>query len=181
MVDGQPLDRFGRREFRNNIAAVFADDGLFSGTVADNLNLFDPAVSVETMVHALEVVGLAEEIARLPQRLATLISEESTLLSTGQRQRLLAARAICRGPRLYLFDEITANLDSATEKALVAGLLSVPGAKLFVTHSEALLGHVDRVYRVADGRVCPSWLTSRPRPARSSPQPNDERRFPRAR
>lgn len=153
VIDGQPLDRFGIREFRGNIGAVFADDGLFSGTVAENLSLFDPEISTETMERALEKVGLLEDIMRLPQRLATPVSEESTLLSTGMRRRLLAARAICRAPKLFLFDEVTANLDPVSEEALVKGILSVPGAKVFVTHSGALLGHVDKVYRVKGGEL----------------------------
>ncbi len=102
---------------------------------------------------ALEAVGLAEEIARLPQGLATIISEETTILSTGQRRRLLAARAICQEPRLFLLDEVTANLDPGSEAALVRGLLAQPGGKIFVTHSEPVLALVDKVYRVENGAL----------------------------
>jgi ATP-binding cassette subfamily B protein RaxB len=105
------------------------------------------------MERALEAVGLLDEVERLPQGFATLLSAEATILSTGQRRRLLAARAICRSPRLYLLDEVTANLDPVSERALVDGLVRQPGAKVFVTHSPALLTRVDTVYAVEDGRL----------------------------
>ncbi|KQT59921.1 ABC transporter [Methylobacterium sp. Leaf456] len=153
VVDGLPLDQFGRRAFRDNLGVVFADDGLFSGTVADNLSLFDPSVSRAEMEAALVRVGLADEIERLPQGFATQISEENGLLSTGQRRRLVLARALCRRPRLLLLDEVTANLDPTTEAALVESLRSVRAAKVFVTHSERLLDQVDRVLRIEDRRL----------------------------
>ncbi|WP_289052655.1 ATP-binding cassette domain-containing protein, partial [uncultured Methylobacterium sp.] len=86
-------------------------------------------------------------------------SEEGSVLSTGQRRRLLLARALCRRPRLLLLDEVTANLDPATETALVESLKGVKAAKVFITHSERLLDQVDRVFRIENGR-----LTEDPRP-----------------
>ncbi|MET7243677.1 peptidase domain-containing ABC transporter [Methylobacterium sp. EM32] len=158
-VDGAPLSQFGKREYRANLGVVFADDGLFAGTVADNLSLFDPAVSHAEMEAALVRVSLREEIERLPQGYATHVSEEGSVLSTGQRRRLLLARAICRRPRLMLLDEVTANLDPATEVALVESLKGVKAAKVFITHSERLLDQVNRVFRIENGR-----LTEDPRP-----------------
>ncbi|MCJ2097985.1 peptidase domain-containing ABC transporter [Methylobacterium sp. E-046] len=152
-VDGTTLDQFGRREFRANLGVVFADDGLFAGTVADNLALFDPSVTRTQMEDALDQVGLGAAVDALPQGFATLVSEESGLLSTGQRRRLLVARALCRRPRLLLLDEVTANLDPETERALVEGLRHVAAAKVYVTHSPHVLACVDRVVRVANGRL----------------------------
>ncbi len=89
------------------------------------------------MEAALTRVSLREEIERLPQGYATHVSEEGSVLSTGQRRRLLLARAICRRPRLMLLDEVTANLDPATETALVESLKGVKAAKVFITHPSA--------------------------------------------
>lgn len=158
-VDGVALGQFGKREYRANLGVVFADDGLFAGTVADNLSLFDPAVSHAEMEAALVRVSLRDEVERLPQGYATHVSEEGSVLSTGQRRRLLLARALCRRPRLLLLDEVTANLDPATETALVESLKGVKAAKVFITHSERLLDQVDRVFRIENGR-----LTEDPRP-----------------
>lgn len=155
LVDGQPLSRFGVIEYRNNIGAVFAEDGLFQATIVENVSMFDPDISIGRVQEALELVGLTPEIEALPQGLATIVANNNTLLSTGQRRRLLAARVICRKPRLMLFDEITANLDARTEHALLEALCPLPGAKIFVTHSERLLDYVDRAYRLKDGKLEP--------------------------
>ncbi len=153
MVDGQPLDRFGLHEFRANLGVAFADDGLFAGTVAENLSMFSPDVSLDQMHDALEFVGLLGSVYALPQKMATLISDEAAILSTGQRKRLVLARALCRNPRLLLLDEVIANLDRESEAALVDALLDLPIAKIFVTHSPNLLARVDRVYSIRDGRL----------------------------
>lgn len=155
LVDGQPLSRFGLIEYRNNIGAVFAEDGLFQATIVENVSMFDPEISLERVQEALELVGLTPEIESLPAGLATIVANNNTLLSTGQRRRLLAARVICRRPRLMLFDEITANLDSRTEQALLEAICPLPGAKIFVTHSDRLLAYVDRAYRLKDGKLEP--------------------------
>lgn len=165
LVDGQPLDHFGLHEYRANIGAVFAEDTPFSGTVSENLSMFDPDIGRSRMEQALETVGLLDDVLRLPQGFATLLSGESAILSTGQRRRLMLARAICRQPRLMLLDEVTANLDPASEDAIVRALMGVPAAKVFVTHSERLLDRVDRVLRVRDGRLVEARLTAPKRSA----------------
>jgi ATP-binding cassette subfamily B protein RaxB len=151
LIDGQATEVFGLKEYRSNIGAVFADDVLFSGTIAENLALFDPDISMRRIEEALDTVGLLDDVYRLPQGMATLVSQEGALLSTGQRRRLLLARALCRRPRLLLLDEVTANLDMPMEDRMMRSLRALPGAKIFATHSERVLTHMDRVFEIRDG------------------------------
>ncbi|ACA18135.1 ABC transporter related [Methylobacterium sp. 4-46] len=153
LVDGRPLAQFGLHEYRANIGCVFADDRLFAGTVAENLAMYSPDITRLQMEAALSVVGLRDEVEALPQGYATFVSDESNLLSTGQRRRLILARALCRRPRLLLLDEVTANLDPVSEAKLVQALVRVPAAKVFVTHSPHLLPFVGRVLKVEGGRL----------------------------
>ncbi|GJE19358.1 peptidase domain-containing ABC transporter [Methylobacterium marchantiae] len=162
LVDGQSLGRFGVMEYRSNLGVVFAEDGLFTATIVENVSLFDPDMPIERIRHALSTVGLDAEMDALPQGIATIVANNNSLLSTGQRRRVLAARAICRQPRLMLFDEITANLDAATEKDLLESLCRLPGAKIFVTHSDRVLAYVDRAYRLEDGVLKPMDLSTGP-------------------
>jgi ATP-binding cassette subfamily B protein RaxB len=159
LVDDRPLEEFGLYPYRMNVGAVFADDGVIAGSVLDNLSMFSPSIAMSTIEEALETVGLLDDVLRLPQGLATRVTNESAILSTGQRRRLLLARALCRRPRLLLLDEVTANLDAASEERLVKSLMAFPAAKLFVTHSEKLLPMVDRVYRIENGGL--SALTAK--------------------
>ncbi|MCL2713033.1 MAG: peptidase domain-containing ABC transporter [Alphaproteobacteria bacterium] len=155
LVDELPLSAFGLHEYRANLGVVFPEDNLFSGTVVDNLTIFSQEVDGKRVEEALAMVDLLEEVHRLPQGLATLLSNESPILSTGQRRRLLLARAIVRQPRLLLLDEITANLDPQTEEKIVSALSRVPAAKVFVTHSERLLRYVNQIYHITEGRMVP--------------------------
>lgn len=171
LVDGQSLARFGVMEYRSNLGSVFAEDGLFTATIAENVSLFDPDMPMERIRQALSMVGLDEEIEALPQGMATIVANNNSLLSTGQRRRVLAARAICRQPRLMLFDEITANLDPATEQELLESICGLPGGKIFVTHSERLLQFVDTAYRLENGVLSPIALPQKTKivPARALP------------
>jgi ATP-binding cassette subfamily B protein RaxB len=153
LIDGQSLEAFGLQEYRANIGAVFAEDSLFAGTVFDNITMYSPDISRAHVEDALRTVDLLDEIYQLPQSLATMVASESPILSTGQKRRLLLARAICRRPSILLLDEVTANLDPATEDRIVRALLNVPAAKVFVTHSDRLLTRVDKAYRVVDGQL----------------------------
>lgn len=153
LVDGRALDAFGVHEYRANIGCVFADDQLFAGTVAENVALYSPDVTQAQIGEALSEVGLLDAVHGLPQGFATMLSDESPLLSTGQRRRLILARALCRRPRLLLLDEVTANLDPASEAELVRALLRFPAAKVFVTHSRHVLPYADRVLTVRGGRL----------------------------
>jgi ATP-binding cassette subfamily B protein RaxB len=153
LVDGRALDAFGVHEYRANIGCVFADDSLFAGTVAENVALHAPDVGQARIEEALGLVGLLDAIQGLPQGYATMLSNESPLLSTGQRRRLILARALCRRPRLLLLDEVTANLDPASEADLVQTLIRYPTAKVFVTHSGHVLPFADRVLKVSGGRL----------------------------
>ena len=161
LVDDLPLQDFGLNEYRANLGVVLAEDGLFSGTVLENLTMFSPDIDSGQIEDALLAVDLLDEIYRLPQGFATRLSNESPILSTGQRRRLLLARAIVRRPRLLLLDEITANLDPDTEEKIARALSTVPAAKIFVTHSERLLRHVDQIYRAVDGRLTAVTLLRR--------------------
>lgn len=153
VIDGRTLDEFGRREFRSNIGCVFAEDSLFAGTVAENIAMFAQDVSRARMEAALRQADLLQEVQDLPQGFATMVSNENAILSTGQRRRLILARALCRRPKLLLLDEVTANLDAASERRLIDTLFEIPAAKIFVTHSPEVTRRVDRVYEVQDGRL----------------------------
>jgi ATP-binding cassette subfamily B protein RaxB len=149
-----------------NQIRLWQEIGLFAGTVAENLAMFVPDITRATMETTLRAVGLLDEIYALPQGLATPLSNESAVLSTGQRRRLIVARALCRNPRLLLLDEVTANLDPQSEMELVRSLMQIPTAKIFVTHSANLLSSVDRILRVGDAEV-----REVPRKSRSAKSP----------
>ena len=91
-----------------------------SGTVAEQISLFDTSIRQEQIEDAAKLVGLHETILELEQGYSTRI--EKTAFSQGQFQLLSIARAIVAQPKILLLDEITANLDSTTEQLVLRAL-----------------------------------------------------------
>ena len=91
------------------------------GTIAQQISLFDPSISDEQIIEAAKLVGMHEHILALEKGYETMAN--MNLFSQGQFQLLSIARAVVAEPKIMLLDEITANLDSSTEQAVVAALL----------------------------------------------------------
>lgn len=104
--------------------------------------------------HAIEALTHAcfwDEVKALPMGIHTPVGEVGRLLSAGQRQRVLLARAFYRQPRLLLLDEATANLDPATQSRVLENLRAMPATKLLVSHDMRLSAQADRTF-VLDSR-----------------------------
>ena len=153
LVDGLPLARFGLDAYRSGLGAVFADDGLLSGPVYENVTLFDRSIAPETVFECLRAADIWDEVQALPQGLATRIADENAILSSGQRRRLLLARALCHRPRLLILDEITANLDARAEARMLERLRRLDCIEIVATHSPAVMAAAADLYEIRDGRL----------------------------
>lgn len=152
LVDGAPLQRMGRRAFREQVAAVLQDDLLFAGTIAENVAGFDE-VDPERLMAALEAAVVAEDIARMPMKHLTLVGDMGSALSGGQRQRILLARALYRRPRLLVLDEGTAHLDLAHERAVNANIQAMGITRIVIAHRRETIEAADRVITLSDGKA----------------------------
>jgi len=142
--------------WRSQFAYVPQRPHLFAGTLEENLRLGDIDPTSGELAAALGAAQLAALVASLPDGLATNVGEQGRRLSTGERQRVALARALLRHEaQILLLDEPTAHADPATEAALVAALDELLGERSLVvaTHRGALLGLVDRVVGIGDGRL----------------------------
>lgn len=134
---------------------------IFSGTVRDNLSLFDPEVPDGAMWEALRLSGLAPLVTDLPEGLETELAGEGrghgAVLSAGERQLLVLARAMVFEPAVLLLDEATAAIDGASDatfRAVLHDLARRRGcAVLTVAHRVATARSADRVVVVDAGRI----------------------------
>ena len=152
LVDGVPLRRYGRRAFREEVAAVLQDDLLFAGTIAENVAGFD-VVDPERLQEALTAAAVADDVSRMPMRHLTLVGDMGSSLSGGQRQRILLARALYRRPRLLVIDEGTAHLDTHHENLVNDAVRLMGVTRVVIAHRRETVQAADRVVFLHDGKV----------------------------
>lgn len=149
MVDGIDIRRGLLPAYRQRTAAVMQDDVLLSGTLADNIALFDPSYD-ERRIHACaKVAAVHQDIVRMPMAYSTLVGDMGSTLSGGQRQRILLARALYARPQILFLDEATSHLDPPTEARIHAVLKRLRITRVVVAHRRETLTIVDRVITLA--------------------------------
>ncbi|HEX8526946.1 peptidase domain-containing ABC transporter, partial [Allosphingosinicella sp.] len=152
LVDGMPLADYGRRAFREQVAAVLQDDVLFAGTIADNVAGFE-TIDEDRMTDALRAAAIADDVEAMPMGRLTLVGDMGSTLSGGQMQRILLARALYRRPRLLVMDEGTAYLDAEHEKDVNVAISALGVTRIVIAHRRETLAAADRVVTLAGGRI----------------------------
>ena len=139
------------------ITYVSHNSHLFRGTVRDNLRMAKPDASDAELWNALERANLAEFL-RSEQGLDTLLTENGSNFSGGQRQRLALARALMHDSPVYLFDEATSNIDVESEDAILAQIheLAHTHTVILISHRLANVVHADRIHVMEHGRLVQS-------------------------
>ena len=115
LLDGQDIRTLSRDEVRRNFGMVLQDTWLFRGTIAQNVAYGKPDATRQEIEQACREAYCDHFIRTMPGGYDTLISEDTTNLSGGQKQLLTIARALLAGRPLLILDEATSNVDTRTE------------------------------------------------------------------
>jgi ATP-binding cassette subfamily C protein len=152
-IDDLPLQRVDWRAWRRMIGYVPQDTLLLHDTVANNVTLGDPELTLADAEVALRAAGVWDLVSGLPEGLQTVVGERGGKLSGGQRQRVAIARALAHKPRVLILDEATSALDPETETAICRTLEGLRGdlTIIAISHQSPLVDLADRVYRMSDG------------------------------
>jgi NHLM bacteriocin system ABC transporter peptidase/ATP-binding protein/NHLM bacteriocin system ABC transporter ATP-binding protein len=156
--DGRELATLDLRDVRRQIGVVLQQAQLLSTDILGNIVGFAPLLTVEDAWEAARLAGLDEDIRRMPMGMHTLVGEGGGNLSSGQRQRLLIARAIVRRPKILLLDEATSALDNVTQ-AIVGDSLTnqLRGTtRVVIAHRLDVVVKADRIYVLNDSRIVQS-------------------------
>ena len=155
LINGLPIERVGTANYRALIGTVMQEDYLFSGSIFDNISMFDSAPDEEQVIHAARQARIHDDIAVMPMAYQSLVGGMGSNLSGGQKQRILLARALYKQPRFLFLDEYTSMLDYDTEMAVQHSLASLPMGRFVITHRRRNLLAQDRVYVVWEGGLMP--------------------------
>jgi ATP-binding cassette, subfamily B, multidrug efflux pump len=114
-VDGVDIKNIKRSELRKMFGMVLQDTWLFNGTIRDNIAYGREGASMEDIVHAAKAAHADRFIRTLPEGYNTVLNEEATNISQGQKQLLTIARAVLADPAILILDEATSSVDTRTE------------------------------------------------------------------
>lgn len=145
-----------RDDLALDIAYMPATATLFSGTILENLTMFRQGDAIDRAREAAQMIGLEEDIHRLPQGYDTEVSQGiSDELPGGMMQRIVIARALARDARILLFDEANAGLDRKADTQLMDALSQLKGkiTIIAVSHRPSLIRLADRVISIRKGRA----------------------------
>ena len=155
LIDGHSMADMSRDEARELFGMVLQETWLFRGSVADNVAYGRPDATREEIIQACDDTYCDHFIRTLPQGYDTIIGDESTTLSGGQKQLLTIARALLAGRRLLILDEATSNVDTRTEILIQKAMDKLmKGRTCFViAHRLSTIVGADRILVVNDGDI----------------------------
>ena len=116
------LSNISQKAWRSSIGAVMQEGFIFNDTIANNIAVGVDKVDKKRLLYAADVANIEEYISGLPLGFNTKIGSEGVGMSTGQKQRLLIARAVYKNPEMLFFDEATSALDANNEKEIMGKL-----------------------------------------------------------
>lgn len=154
-IDGADIRDIPQAELHRTVGLVQQEPYLYSGSIIDNVRLFDETISREEVIRACAFVGADALIKRMKDGYDTRLSERGSGLSAGERQMISFARIIVFQPRVLILDEASANLDSYTEQLIQSALHVVSEGRttLVIAHRLSTIMTADRIIVMRGGEI----------------------------
>lgn len=154
-VDGTENRAYQMASLRRGYAMVLQDTWLFQGTVFENIAYGKEGASMEEVAKAAKAACIHRYIMRLPRGYNTVVSENGSNISKGQKQLLTIARAMLYNTNMLILDEATSNVDTGTEREVQKALRSLMAGKtcFVIAHRLSTVQNADRILVIAHGDV----------------------------
>jgi ATP-binding cassette, subfamily B, bacterial len=158
LIDGHDIGEVTLDSLRRQLGVVPQEPFLFAGSLRYNIAFARPDSTDDEVWEAVNAVGLAEVVERMPDGLDTVVHERGQSLSSGERQLIALARAFLANPRVLVLDEATSNLDLLSETKIEAALdvLLAQRTAVLIAHRLTTAMKANRIVVIDDGRVLES-------------------------
>jgi ATP-binding cassette subfamily B protein len=155
LVDGRDVRQLTRDSLRRAYTMVLQDTWLFHGTIFDNIAYGKPGATMDEVVAAAKAARIHGYISRLPQGYDTVLSDNGTSISKGQKQLLTIARAMLLDAHMLILDEATSNVDTRTEQKIQAAMRELMKDKtcFVIAHRLSTIQAADHILVLDKGNV----------------------------
>lgn len=153
-IGGVEIKDIDEKTLMNNITAVNFNSYIFAGTVRENMLIADKSAGDEKMIEALKMVNLWSFLSE-QDGLDTKLNQQGSNFSGGQRQRLAIARALLHNTPIYVFDEVTSNIDAESENDIMTVIHNMAKIKTVILISHRLENVVgsDKILLLDKGKI----------------------------
>ena len=154
-IGSTKLKNISNHSWRNYCGVVMQEGFIFDDTLSNNICLSDSVIDTRRLNDAIRISNLSQLIDKLPMGSNTLIGNKGIGLSTGEKQRILIARAVYKNPDILFFDEATSALDTENEKIIVNNLGSYYASKtsLIIAHRLSTVKNADVILVLDKGEI----------------------------
>ena len=154
-VDDRPIREYALRSLREAVGVVTQESFLFNGSIRENLLMGKPDASDTELWRAVDAANARAFIERLPAGLESVVGERGVKLSVGEKQRLSIARALLKDPPILILDEVTASVDTATERLIQEALerLMFHRTSIVIAHRLSTIVRADQILVLDRGRI----------------------------
>ncbi|MBI1183101.1 ATP-binding cassette domain-containing protein [bacterium] len=155
LLDNVPINEYELTFLRQNVAVVLQDVFLFSDSIANNISLYNEAVSEEKIIEVAKMVGAHDFIMQLPGGYHYQVQERGSTLSTGQRQLISFIRALVANPKVLILDEATSSVDNETEELLqkATELMLKGRTSVVIAHRLSTIQKADKILVMEKGEI----------------------------
>ncbi|MDE6562700.1 MAG: ABC transporter ATP-binding protein/permease, partial [Malacoplasma sp.] len=154
-IDGYDIKKITKESMRKQVSIVLQDTYLFSGTILENIRLAKPDATDEEIKEAAKASDCDDFIMKLENGYNTVLSENASELSSGQKQLIAIARAMISPSSILILDEATSNIDTRTEKVVQKAMFKLIKNKtaFVIAHRLSTIRSADKIVVLKDGSV----------------------------
>jgi ATP-binding cassette subfamily B protein len=155
LLDGHNINEYTLTSLRSKISVVMQDVFLFTGSILENIQLYDRSISEEKIIATAKLLGAHEFIIKMPNGYHQMVTERGANLSVGQRQLISFVRAMVVNPAILILDEATSSIDHETEEVIQHAILKMREGRssIVIAHRLSTIANADEILVLSKGHI----------------------------
>jgi ATP-binding cassette subfamily B protein len=155
LIDGNSVSNYTLNSLRTKISVVMQDVFLFTGTILENIQLYDTSISEDKIIATAKLLGAHDFIHKMPNGYHQKVTERGANLSVGQRQLISFVRAMVVNPAILILDEATSSIDHETEEIIQEAIIKMRQGRssIVIAHRLSTIANADEILVLHKGEI----------------------------